>query len=71
LTPPQLKDEITQLIKKIKDGKRVSHYDTIRIRKDSKHVDFQLPCLQFLINQEISLESQQSQETSPNKKNQN
>jgi PAS domain S-box-containing protein len=39
LTPPQLKDEIPQLIKKIKDGERVFHYDTIRIRKDGKHVD--------------------------------
>ena len=39
LAPPQLKNEITQLIIKIKDGKRVSHYDTIRIRKDGKHVD--------------------------------
>lgn len=39
LTPPQLKDEITQLIKKIKNGEMVFHYDTIRIRKDSNHVD--------------------------------
>jgi PAS domain S-box-containing protein len=39
LTPPQLKDEITQLIKKIRDGERVFHYDTIRIRKGGKHVD--------------------------------
>jgi PAS domain S-box-containing protein len=39
LTPPSLKDEISQLIKKIKDGERVFHYDTIRIRKDGEHVD--------------------------------
>ena len=31
LAPPSLKSEINQLIKKIKDGKRVFHYDTIRI----------------------------------------
>jgi len=39
LAPPSLKSEINQLIKKIKDGKRVFHYDTIRIDKDAKQVD--------------------------------
>ncbi len=39
MAPPSLKSEINQLIKKIKDGKRVFHYDTIRIDKDAKQVD--------------------------------
>lgn len=39
LAPPQLKDEVNQLINKIKDKERVSHYDTFRITKDRNHVD--------------------------------
>ncbi|WP_048190221.1 PAS domain S-box protein [Methanobacterium sp. SMA-27] len=39
LAPPQLKDEVNQLINKIKDGKKVYHYDTFRITKDSKKVN--------------------------------
>ena len=39
LAPHSLKSEINQLIKKIKNGERVFHYDTIRIDKDSKQVD--------------------------------
>ena len=39
LAPPSLKSEINQLIKKIKNGERVFHYDTIRIDKDAKQVD--------------------------------
>ncbi|HEX7468962.1 MAG TPA: PAS domain S-box protein, partial [Methanobacterium sp.] len=39
LAPPSLKGEINQLIKKIKNGERVFHYDTIRIDKDSNQVD--------------------------------
>ena len=39
LAPPSLKSEIDQLIKKIKNGERVFHYETIRIDKNSKQVD--------------------------------
>jgi PAS domain S-box-containing protein len=39
LAPPQLKDEVNQLINKIKDGEKVNLYDTVRISKDSKEVD--------------------------------
>jgi PAS domain S-box-containing protein len=39
LAPPSLKDEINQLINKIKDGERIFHYDTIRLDKDAKQVD--------------------------------
>jgi PAS domain S-box-containing protein len=39
LAPPPLKDEVKQLIKKIKDGEKVFHYETIRVRKNSKQVD--------------------------------
>ena len=42
LAPPSLKSEINQLIKKIKNGERVFHYDTIRIDKDSKQVDISI-----------------------------
>jgi PAS domain S-box-containing protein len=39
LAPNSLKSEINQLIKKIKNGERVFHYETIRIDKNSKQVD--------------------------------
>jgi PAS domain S-box-containing protein len=39
LAPSHLKGEIMQLIKKIKDGNRVFHYETVRVHKDSKKVD--------------------------------
>ena len=39
LAPVQLKDEIKQLIEKIKNGEKVDHYDTVRIRKDGKQLD--------------------------------
>jgi PAS domain S-box-containing protein len=39
LAPPQLEDEVNQLINKIKDGEKVFHYETIRIRKNSKQIN--------------------------------
>ena len=39
LAPVQLKDEIEQLIEKIKNGEKVDHYETVRIRKDGEQVD--------------------------------
>jgi PAS domain S-box-containing protein len=38
LAPNHLKEEINQLIEKIKDDERVLHYDTTRIRKDGKEI---------------------------------
>ncbi len=34
LSPPQLHDEIEELIERIKNGERIQHYETLRIRKD-------------------------------------
>ncbi len=39
LAPLSLKDEFNQLIKKIKDGKKIFNYETIRLRKDGKQID--------------------------------
>ena len=42
LTPPALKDEIEEFIEKIKQGKRVFHYETKRLRKDGEMIDVSL-----------------------------
>ena len=39
LAPYQLKDEINQLIEKIKHGNHVLHYETVRLRKDGKIIN--------------------------------
>lgn len=39
LAPYQLKDEINQLIEKIKHCKHVLHYETVRLRKDGKIIN--------------------------------
>ena len=36
LLPPETGDEMLNIIKKIKNGEKVDHYETIRIRKDSR-----------------------------------
>ena len=38
VAPPQLKDEIKQLIEKVKHCEHVLHYETIRVRKDGKEI---------------------------------
>jgi PAS domain S-box-containing protein len=52
LTPPQQKNEIKKLIKKIKDGERVFHYETIRIGKDAKQVDVSISLSPIFDNSE-------------------
>ena len=39
LAPHQLKDEMRQLIEKIKDGEHVLHYETVRLRKDGEIIN--------------------------------
>ncbi len=39
LAPANLKDEIPQLIEKIKSGEDIAHYDTVRKRKDGSLID--------------------------------
>ncbi len=42
LAPPLLKDEMNQLIERIKHGEKVFHYETVRLRKDKKEIDLSL-----------------------------
>jgi PAS domain S-box-containing protein len=42
LAPLPLKDEMNQLIKKIKRGEKVFHYETVRLRKDMTEVELSL-----------------------------
>jgi PAS domain S-box-containing protein len=42
LAPKQLKNEIMELIKTIKRGERVFHYETIRVRKDGEKINVSL-----------------------------
>lgn len=37
--PPERKDELTGIIARLKQGERVDHYDTVRVRKDGKKID--------------------------------
>jgi len=36
LVPPDLSDEMPQILAKIKSGERIDHYETVRLRKDGK-----------------------------------
>lgn len=42
LIPPDLRSEESEIIGKIKAGKRVEHYETVRVRKDGSRVDISL-----------------------------
>jgi len=42
LVPPDLPDEIEQILGKIAQGERVHHYETVRVRKDGKCIDVSL-----------------------------
>jgi two-component system NtrC family sensor kinase len=42
LTPPDIPDELPQILKKIKRGERIRHYETVRLRKDGKRIDVSL-----------------------------
>jgi len=50
LAPPQLKDEVKELIEKIKDGEKVFHYETVRIRKDTKQINVSITLSPILDN---------------------
>jgi PAS domain S-box-containing protein len=42
LAPPDLPDEIKQILQKIAEGERVDRYETARLRKDGKRIDVSL-----------------------------
>lgn len=42
LAPLRLKNEMNQLIEKIKNGEKVFHYETVRLRKDMKEIELSL-----------------------------
>ena len=42
LTPPHLPDDVLQILKKIRRGERINHYETVRLRKDGKQIDVSL-----------------------------
>jgi PAS domain S-box-containing protein len=42
LIPPDLQHEETSILEKIRNGERIEHYETIRVRKDGKLIDVSL-----------------------------
>ena len=38
LVPPELKDEVPQILERLKRGERVEHYETVRQRKDGERI---------------------------------
>lgn len=42
LIPPELLDEETQILSKLRRGESVEHYDTIRLSKDGRRIDISL-----------------------------
>src|SRR5262249_49662134 len=42
LIPPELHDEEHEILRKIRLGERVSHFDTIRVKKDRRHLHVSL-----------------------------
>jgi PAS domain S-box-containing protein len=42
LAPPELPDEIPQILRKIAAGERVEHYETVRVKKDGSRIDISL-----------------------------
>jgi PAS domain S-box-containing protein len=42
LIPPDHQDEEPQIIKRIKRGERIDHYETVRVRKDGARIDISL-----------------------------
>jgi diguanylate cyclase (GGDEF)-like protein/PAS domain S-box-containing protein len=42
LVPPEKSDELTSILDSIARGKRVDHYETVRVRKDGSHIDVSL-----------------------------
>src|SRR5207247_3811063 len=42
LIPPESLDEETQILNKLKQGERIQHYETVRLRKDGSKIDASL-----------------------------
>lgn len=42
IIPPELKDDYSQIVKKLKKGERIEYYDTVRMRKDGKRAHISL-----------------------------
>ncbi|MGH7405638.1 MAG: PAS domain S-box protein, partial [Candidatus Methylomirabilales bacterium] len=42
LVPPERPDEVTQILEKVKRGKRVDHFETVRMRKDGTRIHVSL-----------------------------
>ena len=42
IIPPELQDEETVILSKIRSGERVEHFETVRLRKDGSRVDISL-----------------------------
>ena len=42
LIPPELQDEETEIIARLKRGERIDHYETVRVAKDGRRVDISL-----------------------------
>jgi len=42
LVPPNRPNELPQILKRIKRGERIEHYETVRMRKDGKQIDVSL-----------------------------
>lgn len=42
LVPPELREEVFQILKKIKNGEHIEHFETVRQRKDEQLIDVSL-----------------------------
>ena len=42
LIPPDLKDELPSILKRLGKGERIDHYETARLRKDGQRIDVSL-----------------------------
>jgi PAS domain S-box-containing protein len=42
IIPPELHQEEVEIIRKLRQGMPIQHYETVRIRKDGKHIDVSL-----------------------------
>jgi len=42
IIPPELREEETQIIKRLRNGERIEHFETIRVRKDGQRLNISL-----------------------------